>query len=202
MLNGTVAAVTRPYSFPVAGRRDAWEAIIDPGRLVPGSNTLEVFEVREADGGASVALAATRGDWTADRLPDLAREEELRQLGGQSSGFHDPEWPGVRPLRWTRGNARLVVPLDPEMLPHSLAVEVLVTGKPKRFRIVVDGCVLFDETINERWSATFELAGCPLAPPELEIKLLSDTHVPSTHDDRRLGVAVGRIELRRSDPAP
>ncbi len=202
VLNGTVAAVTRPYSFPVAGRHDAWEAIIHPGRLVPGFNTLEVLEVREEDGGASVALAATRGDWAADRLPDLAREEELQQFGGQSSGFHDPEWEGVRPFRWTRGNARLVVPLDPEMLPHSLAVEVLMTGKPKQFRIVVDGCVLFDETINEGWSATFELAGCPLAPPELEIELLSDTHVPSTHDDRRLGVAVGRIELRPPDSAP
>jgi hypothetical protein len=202
VLNGTVAAVTRPYSFPVAGRRDAWEAILDPGRLAPGFNTLEVFEVREEDGGASVALAATRGDWASDRLPDLAREEDLQQLGGQSSGLHGQEWLGGRPFRWTRGNARLVVPLDPEIKPHSLAVEVLMTGQPKQFRIVVDGCVLFDETINERWSATFELAGCPLAPPELEIELLSDTHVPSTRDDRRLGVAVGRIELRPPDSTP
>ena len=45
-LNGVVAAITRPYAFPILGRRAAWEAIVDPGRLEPGANALEVFEVR------------------------------------------------------------------------------------------------------------------------------------------------------------
>ena len=49
-LNGRVAAVTRPYAFPVVGRHGAWETVIDPRRLVRGTNSLQVYEVRE-DGG-------------------------------------------------------------------------------------------------------------------------------------------------------
>ena len=36
-LNGVVAAVTRPYPFRVFGRDGAWEAIVDPGLLLPHS---------------------------------------------------------------------------------------------------------------------------------------------------------------------
>ena len=71
-----------------------------------------------------------------------------------------------------------------------------MTGPPKRLRITVEGCILFDQTIQGRWSATFGLGDCPLVPPELEIALQSDTHVPSTRDTRELGVAVSLIELR------
>ena len=201
-LNGQVAAVTRPYAFPVVGRRGAWEAIIHPRWLVPGRNTLEVFEIRGVGSDGGIALAATRGDFAANRLPNLIRDEELQMLGGQASGFYGTEWAGARPFRWTRGEARLVVPLDPEMLPSSLAVEVLITGGPKQLDITVDGCTLFDEIINRRWSATFDLGDCPLAPPELEITLLSDTHVPSTRDNRTLGVAVDLVELRPRVPSP
>ena len=201
-LNGQVAAVTRPYAFPVVGRRGAWEAIIDPRRLVPGDNALRVFEVREDGGSGAVSLAATRGDAATSGSPNLIREEQIQMLGGRASGFYGTEWAGVRPFRWTRGDARLVVPLDPETLPTSLAVEVLITGGPKQLNISIDGCALFDDTINQRWSATFDLGDCRLAPPELEITLRSDTHVPSARDTRALGVAVGRIELRDEVPSP
>ncbi len=201
-LNGQVAAVTRPYAFPVVGRRGAWEAIIDPQWLVPGPNTLEVFEVREGRREGSVVLTATRGDFATNRRPNLIRDEELEMLGGRASGFYGTEWAGIRPFRWTDGEARLVVPVEPERLPASLAVEVLMTGGPKQLGISVDGCTLFDETINGRWSGTFGLGDCSLGPPELEITLLSDTHVPAARDTRSLGVAVGRIELRTEDPAP
>ena len=201
-LNGRVAAVTRPYAFPVVGRRGAWEAIIHPRRLVPGANTLEVYEVREDNGGRTVSLAATGGDRATDGWPNLVREEELQLLGGRASGFYGTEWAGDRLFRWTCGDARLVVPLDPEMLPSSLAVEVLLTGQPKQLDIAVNGCALFDDTIAGRWSAEFDLGGCPLAAPVLEITLASDTHVPSTRDSRTLGVAVRRIELRGEVPSP
>ena len=201
-LNGRVAAVTRPYAFPVVGRREAWEAIVDPRQLVAGDNSLQVFEVREDGGSGAISLAATRGDAATSGSPNLIRDEQIRMLGGRISGFFGTEWAGARPFRWTRGDARLVVPIDPERLPTSLAVEVLITGGPKQLTVAIDACTLFEDTINRRWSATFDLGDCPLAPPELEITLLSGTHVPGTRDTRELGVAVGRIELRTESPAP
>ena len=201
-LNGQVAAVTRPYGFPVVGRRGAWEAVIDPRRLVPGANSLEVYEVRGDGDRGAVTLAATRGERAAHRWPNLARQEELELLGGQASGFYGTEWAGARPFRWTDGDARLVVPLDPDDPPSTLAVEVRITGPPKQLGIAIDGCTLAEEAIEGRWSAELDLAGCRLAPPELEIVLASDTHVPSTRDNRTLGVAVGRIELRGTVSGP
>ena len=199
-VNGTVAAVTRPYSFPVMGRRAAWEAIVHPRWFVPGANTLEVLEVREHGRDGTFALALAHGDMATTRWPNLVREEQIRALGGQTSGFHGSEWAGDRPLRWTSDEARLRVPLDPQSLPTELVVEVAMTGGAKRFRIDVDGCPLFDETIRGRWSATFNLGACALRPPEVEIALLSDTRVPLSNDTRRLGVAVGRLELRATVP--
>ena len=201
-LNGVVAAVTRPYAFPVAGRRNAWEAIVHPRRLAAGSNTLEVFEILEDSGSGAVTLAAVAGDAAADRWPNLVRDAEIQVLGGRTSGFYGTEWAGARPFRWTRGDARLLVPLDPQAPPASLDISVLITARPKRLRITVEDCTLFDATISGGWSATFGLDECALEPPDVEIVLSSDTHVPETRDTRTLGVAVGRIELRGPAAAP
>lgn len=199
-VNGTVAAVTRPYPFPVMGRRAAWEAIVHPRWFVPGANTLEVFEVREYGIDGTFELAAADGNVRRSRWPNLVREEQIQAVGGQTSGFHGIEWAGNRPLRWTHAEARLRVPLDRQSPPTELAVEVVMTGGDKRLRIAADGCLLFDETIRDRWNATFDLRGCALLPPEVEIVLLSDTHVPASSDNRSLGVAVGRVELRAAVP--
>ena len=201
-LNGVVAAVTRPYAFPVVGRREAWEAIVQPRWFVPGPNTLEVFEVQEDSAQGTIALAATRGDMATDRWPNLIRDEEIQALGGRTSGLYGTEWSGARPFRWTRGDTRLLVPIEPDALPSALAVDVLMTGGPKRLSVAVDGCTLFDETIRGRWSATLALRDCQLVPPELEIALLSDTHVPQTRDTRSLGVGIGLVELRGGVTAP
>lgn len=201
-LNGQVAAVTRPYAFPVVGRRGAWETVIDPRRLVPGANSLEVYEVREDGDRGAVTLAATRGEGTVNRWPNLVRQDELELLGGQAAGFYGTEWAGARPFRWTHGDARLVVPFDPGVPPSTLAIEVLMTGASKQLSIAIEGCTLVEEAIIGRWSAELDLADCPLAPPELEITLASDTHVPNARDNRTLGVAVGLIELRGADSGP
>ena len=161
-----------------------------------------MYEVREDGGRDAVTLAATRGERAARGWPNLVRQEELERLGGQASGFYGTEWAGARPFRWTHGDARLVVPLDPDEPPSTLAVEVLITGGPKQLSLMIEGCTLFEETIRGRWSAELDLAGCPLTPPELEVALASDTHVPTTRDNRTLGVAVSRIELRGTDSGP
>ena len=196
-LNGVVVAVTRPYAFPVVGRREAWEAIIHPRWLVQGPNTLEVFEIRANSSEGAVTLATTRGDTAADRWPNLIRDEEIQALGVQASGFYGMEWAGARPFRWTRGDARLLVPLDSQVLPSSLAINVAITDGPKQLTVAVDGCTLFEQTISGRWSATFDLGDCHLEPPVLEIMLLSDTRGPRNGDTRALGVGVSVIELRR-----
>ncbi len=199
-VNGTVAALTRPYQFPVRGRRAAWEAIVDPRWFVPGANTLEVLEVREHGSDGTVALAAAHGNAAPARWPNLVREAQIQALGGRTSGFHGIEWAGDSPFRWTDGDARLRVPLDPQSPPTQLAVEVVMTGGAKRLRVAADGCPLLDETIRDRWKATFDLEGCALRAPEVEIALLSDTHLPASRDSRSLGVAVGRVELRAAVP--
>lgn len=199
-LNGVVAAITRPYAFPVLGRRAAWEAIVDPARLEPGANALEVFEILGGPAAGSFALAAAAGSGPGGAWPNLVLDAELRMLGAQASGFYGLEWAGERPFRWTGGDARLLTPLDSR--PAAIAIDVLMTGPPKQLRIAVDGCTLFDETIRGRWDATFDLGDCPLSAPEVEIVLQSDTHVPGTRDTRTLGVAVSSIELREPVPAP
>ena len=201
-INGVVAAVTRPYSFRVFGRRAAWEAIVDPRWFERGANTLEVFEVRPGGGHGVFTLVATVGGLAADPWPNLVRNEEAQALGVGLSGVYGTEWAGNRAFRWTRGDARLLVPFDPEQRPSELDVDVLMTGGPKRLQIRVDGCALFDQTISGRWTATFELESCRLSSPDLEIELLSDTHAPETSDSRTLGVAVSRVRLRGVAPTP
>ncbi len=201
-INGVVAAVTRPYGFPVLGRRDAWEAIIDPRRLRPGANALEVFEIRAEPADGSLSLAGSVGSPAGAAWPNLVREADGQVLGVGASGFSGTEWSRERSFRWTGADARLLVPLDAGPPPAELAVDVLMTGPSKRLRISVDGCTLFDEPVQGRWSATFDLADCRLTPPDVEIVLLSDTHTPGGRDTRELGVAVSSIELRGAAAAP
>jgi hypothetical protein len=44
--------------------------------------------------------------------------------GVQESGFHGQELRGDKPVRWTTGTAKLVVPLDKQRLPKALRVEL------------------------------------------------------------------------------
>ena len=44
-LNGTVRAVTQPWSFPVKGKNGQWSALLDPQFFRLGKNTIEAFGV-------------------------------------------------------------------------------------------------------------------------------------------------------------
>ena len=194
-LNGVVAAVTRPYPFRAYGSDAAWEAIVDPGLLRPGANALEVFAVSErADGTVGLAPAYAGGGEPV--APNLLRDTAAELLGVTSTGFHGPERAEGQAFRWTTGKASLTVPIDPAAPPAALAVDVLMTGQPKRLRIEADGCIVYDDTIRNRWNETLALDGCRLTPPSLEIRLISDTHVPDGNDNRTLGVGVAAVELR------
>ena len=198
-LDGVVVAITRPYPFRAFGRDDTWEAIIDPRLLQPGANAVGVFAVRErADGTVVLAEAYAAAD--ARPAINLVREEATELWDVTAAGFHATEWSEGRTFRWTTGAARITVPIDPQAPPAELVVDVLMTGQSKGLRIEADGCVLFDDTIRNRWTGTFALDACRLAAPTLEIELLSDTHVPDTSDDRTLGVGVAAVELRTRPP--
>ena len=193
-INGVVAAVTRVYPFRAFGRDLAWEAIVDPRLLAQGANTVAVFAIQDRPDG-SIALAPVRPANAPGAASNLLSPEAEALLGVTSSGFFSREWARNRFFRWTTDTARLSVPLDPAARPSTLTVEVLMTGPPKQLQITVDGCRLLDETIRGGWTQTLALDDCRIDPPTIEIELTSDVHVPSTRDNRGLGVAIASIEL-------
>ena len=57
-LNGTVRAVTQPWSFAAKGKNGKWSALIDPQFLQPGKNTIEAFGVDVQQGQITLVRAA------------------------------------------------------------------------------------------------------------------------------------------------
>ena len=155
------------------------------------------YPVAATDIEVTVALAEAYAGDGEPRGLNLILDTTGALLGARRpQGFHGLEHTEARAFRWTTGEARINVPIDPEAPPAALAVDVVMTGQPKWLRIEADGCVLFDDTISSRWAESFALDSCRLTPPSLEILLASDTHVPDTSDNRTLGVGVAAVELR------
>jgi RNA polymerase sigma factor (sigma-70 family) len=106
------------------------------------------------------------------------------------------------PFRWTNGAARLVVPLW-EGPPQALQVRlgVPIPRPVKRLCIQVNGQAVFDEPLAMpfEWSRTFDLSKRSLGQ-EAVIDIISDTFVPTQHDERTLGVCVRGITLVRNAP--
>ena len=193
-LNGVLAAITRAYAFPVDGRRNMWEAIVDPRLLEQGANVLEVFVVRESTDG-SIVLEAAYAPEALRPWANMVPEEATDLWGVASSGLYQTEWTAQRPFRWTNGAAHLSVPIDPQAPPSEMAVDVLMTGAtPKHLRIIVNGCTLFDATIRGHWAQTLALDECLVESTTMDIDLLSGVHI-SPNDPRPLGVAVTSVGL-------
>ena len=57
-LNGTVRAVTQPWSFAAKGKNGRWSALLDPQFLQPGKNTIEAFGVDVQQGQITLVRAA------------------------------------------------------------------------------------------------------------------------------------------------
>lgn len=198
VVNGVVAATTVPYTFPVDGRRNLWEVIVDPGLFVPGANAVDVVEVREAPDEPVVL-------YTLYTMSALESAAARRNLSGESaellsdvttSGLSPTEWNGTRPFRWSNGDARLSIPVDPEAPPSELSVSIAMTGGgDKALVIAVDDCELFDSVIQGPWSGTFPLSSCRVASQRMEVSIRSTTHQPDNGDLRQLGVAVASVEI-------
>lgn len=56
-VNGTIQAVTQPWSVPIQGRHGSWSAVVPEAAFQPGQNTVEVFVVSEVAGQTSLARA-------------------------------------------------------------------------------------------------------------------------------------------------
>ncbi len=198
-LNGTVAAVTRPYSFRAFGHAVPWEVTVDPQRLANGSNRVRVLAVRSAGDGAARLDEAT--DLASFRQPaNLAAELAEATHGVASSGLLPTESTGHGNLRWTTGTAQLAVPIDPRSPPSALSLTILTTGPQKRLRLAMDGCLLFEGPVFGRWERTFPLEGCRLDSSPAVIELHSNVHLAQDTPGLRLGVAVGAMELRGGGP--
>ena len=63
-LNGSVRAVTRPWSFAVRGKNGRWSALLNPQLFQPGANTLEAFGVLTRNGRATLV----RGTGASEHL--------------------------------------------------------------------------------------------------------------------------------------
>ena len=198
VVNGVVAATTVPYAFPVGGRRNLWEVIVDPGLFIPGANAIDVIEVRETPD-ESVVLYSL---YTMSALESAAARRNLLGEGAEllsgvtASGLSPTEWNGARPFRWSNGDARLSIPVDPEAPPSELFVSIVMTGGgEKSLAIAVDDCVLFDSVIQGPWSGTFPLSSCPVESERMELSIRSTTHQPGNGDLRQLGVAIASVEV-------
>lgn len=124
--------------------------------------------------------------------------------GVQDTGFYETERLGDSPVRWTKGRAKLIVPLDGQQ-PTALQVELHAAGPHGTIlQVYVNGDQLFSGHIPEDgWLHTFHFADCSLGDQAV-IELVSDTFVPKdtipgSEDQRSLGVMVHAIRLLAGD---
>lgn len=115
--------------------------------------------------------------------------------GVEESGFQEQDAEAGRPVRWTNGTARLVVPLTDGWQPGALRVDLWPGPREASLRIAVNGCELFRGKVSgESWARTLDLTGLVL-DRQVTIELDSDTFVPKPGDGRTLGVLVREVRL-------
>lgn len=126
--------------------------------------------------------------------------------GIEESGFHPTERGNDGRFRWTKGIARLVIPLDKKERPHAILLQL---GLPKfrSVRLTANDHALLNEMVREQgpvvewsWEKTFDVSGIDLGNKvTLEISsnvepLLVDPRSEKA-DPRELGVALRGIKL-------
>ena len=74
-LNGTVRAITQPWSFAVKGKNGRWSALLDPQFFQPGKNTIEAFGVMIRDGQETLV----RGTGLPEHLPVFEAQAEKQE---------------------------------------------------------------------------------------------------------------------------
>ena len=119
------------------------------------------------------------------------------------SGFYEAAPTQRNPRRWTNGEGRLEIPVDPNDPPKELVVDLLgwsLSGE-RDLRIIVNGITLYSgSTPKKTWIKTLDL-GVVDPAATLRVELISETWVPmeekpGSKDRRKLGVLVSGVTLR------
>ena len=116
-------------------------------------------------------------------------------LGGTEEGLYPPESHEGSTVRWTSGEARIVVPNDLTNPAQSMSVAVWPFRGPgvSALRVLVNRDVLYEGNPEGEWSQTFDL-GAYAESPSLQIELLSDSGAPSG-DGRVLGFPIKSVQI-------
>ncbi len=119
----------------------------------------------------------------------------------EESGFHRSQETESGVLRFTDGNGKLLVPIDPTQPPSHIEISLASWGtRIADFTVIVNGITLTHEKIRAGgWSRTLSLSDV-LIDDTLAINLMSDTFVPAelsdaSNDTRVLGVCVRSVRL-------
>ncbi len=119
----------------------------------------------------------------------------------EESGFYRRQKTKSGVLRFTDGNGKLVVPIDPAQPPSYIEISLVSWGtRIADFTVIVNGTTLTHERIRGgEWSRTLSLSGVQI-DDTITIELVSDTFIPAelsdaSNDTRVLGVCVRSVRL-------
>jgi predicted RNA-binding Zn-ribbon protein involved in translation (DUF1610 family) len=204
---------------PSATRMMWWEKTIDLSGVQLGTEVVvEIVSNTRPDGPREIGVSV-RGIKLLSRRGEEKMEEKTRpssflnvSLGGyivpriEESGFHPTERGMDGRFRWTKGQAKLVIPLYKNERPQAILVQ-LGLPRTRSVRITVNDHELLDEKANEQgppvswaWEKMLDVSGLDLGDKvTVEISsniqpLLVDPRGEKT-DARELGVAVRGIKL-------
>jgi hypothetical protein len=196
-----------------------WEKTIDLSGVQLGTEVVvEIVSNTRPDGPREIGVSV-RGIKLLSRRGEEKMEEKTRpssflnvSLGGyivpriEESGFHPTERGMDGRFRWTKGQAKLVIPLHKNERPQAILVQ-LGLPRTRSVRITVNDRELLDEKANEQgppvswaWEKMLDVSGIDLGDKvTVEISsniqpLLVDPRGEKT-DARELGVAVRGIKL-------
>jgi hypothetical protein len=173
--------------------------VLPPDAFHHGENDVEVFVMRPT--GEPVLR---RAYFSKARPLDLLSNAAAYGMGVSYEGLRERQGSGDRSLRWTDGEAKIVVPRGGSAAFRSLRVTLATAGPAEKgLAVEVNGCEVFEGRVPPaRWSKVFALPQCRNDDESTVIELMSRTH-QERDDGPEMGVAIGRIELlKESWPPP
>jgi hypothetical protein len=121
----------------------------------------------------------------------------------EEAGFHGTIFDKKgNPVRWTDGEGRLTIPIDPQNPPQALRLE-LWPWRPAQapaplVRVSVNQHELFHDHFRDVREVTLDLAGIELGKA-VEVRISSDTFIPKQYDPPAAasphGVRIHAVEL-------
>ena len=197
-VNGIIRAVTR-LSYQRDDRPPVWAALLPEAVFAEAVERVETFEVVD-DGHGQISLRQTESTTGMAGPLNLLSGAAQSRLGVAAAGFHAAETLGGRRFfRWTRGTARLRVPIEPQNPPISLTVGICRDGPPGRsLRVRINDCEVYSGPVpRSPWRQVFPVESCLFGRSVAVIELASDTFVLGSRDRRVVGVALDQVSLAR-----